>query len=323
MDTLRTQGDPRGRQPGVPARGDQLLRRRPAAARGARARGRRLGRRPRARHRRRGRLGRGAGARPPRRAQRAAAEDARPLRAPDRRDRPRPVVALAAAGRRRARDPRAAVARPAAGRARGARGAVQPLVAGQRRRHVPGLDDLLGDPGAAARPGARRRVGAAPDAPRLRARRAVRHGDDREAGRLGRPRQHHARGAGRRRRLRDHRPQVVLLGADVRRLPRARAAAGGPDLLRRRARPGLRDPAPEGQARHALAAVLRGRVPRRRRAPAGGGGARRPDDHRDGHPHAAGLRDRLGGRHAPRRRRGDQPRARALGVRRRRWPRSR
>ena len=166
-------------------------------------------------------------------------------------------------------------------------------------------------------------VGAAPDAPRLRARRAVRHGDDREAGRLGRARQHHARRARRRRRLRDHRPQVVLLGADVRRLPRARAAARGPDLLRRRARPGVRDPAAEGQARHALAAVLRGRVPRRRRAPAGGGGARRADDHRDGHPHAAGLRDRLGGRHAPRRRRGGQPRARALARSARRWPSSR
>ena len=70
-------------------------------------------------------------------------------------------------------------------------------------------------------------------------------------------------------------------------------APGGPHVLPRRARPGVRDPAAEGQARHALAAVLRGRVPRRRRAPAGGGGARRADDHRDGHPHAAGLRDRL------------------------------
>ena len=60
------------------------------------------------------------------------------------------------------------------------------------------------------------------------------HGHDREAGRLGRARQHHAGGAptgsdawGER--YRDHRPQVVLLGADVRRLPGPRAGAGRAD----------------------------------------------------------------------------------------------
>ena len=42
-------------------------------------------------------------------------------------------------------------------------------------------------------------------------RRAVRDGDDREAGRLRRARQHHPRRAGRRRLVRAHRPQVVLL----------------------------------------------------------------------------------------------------------------
>ena len=56
------------------------------------ARGRRLGRGPRARRRRRRRLGRGAGARAPRGAQRAAAADPRPLRPPDRRGRARPVA---------------------------------------------------------------------------------------------------------------------------------------------------------------------------------------------------------------------------------------
>ena len=84
-------------------------------------------------------------------------------------------------------DPRAAVGRPAAGRARRPRGARVPLDARQRGRHVPGLDDLLRGARAARGPGDRRRMGAAPDR-----RRAVRDGDDREAGRLGRARQHHA-----------------------------------------------------------------------------------------------------------------------------------
>ena len=55
-------------------------------------------------------------------------------------------------------------------------------------------------PALRADPRARRRVGAAADAARLRARRALRDGDDREAGRLGRPRRHDPRRAGRRRR---------------------------------------------------------------------------------------------------------------------------
>ena len=66
-------------------------------------------------------------------------------------------------------------------------------------------------PGAAPPARARRRVGAAPDLADLRPRpapgrreggRAVRDGDDREAGRLGRPRQHDERGAAQRRRPR-------------------------------------------------------------------------------------------------------------------------
>ena len=44
-------------------------------------------------------------------------------------------------------------------------------------------------------------------------------------------------------------------------------------------------------------------------------GPRRADDHRDGRPHAAGLRDRLGRRHARRRRAGDPPRRAPRGVR--------
>ena len=94
----------------------------------------------------------------------------------------------------------------------------------------------------------------------LRRRRARWDGDDREAGRLGRARQHHPRRARRRGRLRDHRPQVVLL-------PTRPATSSSPSprpppalLLPDRARPRVPHPAPEGQARHPLAALERGRV---------------------------------------------------------------
>ena len=97
--------------------------------------------------------------------------------------------------------------------------------------------------------------------------------------------------------VRAHRPQVVLLAPDVRRLPGARPGAGAAlSCFVVERGPGLRDPAPQGQARHALAGVLGGRVPGRPRAAARRGGPRRRDDHRHGHPHAAGLRDRDRGR---------------------------
>ena len=185
----------------------------------------------------------------------------------------------------------------------------------ERGRDVPGLDDLLGGAGAAGRSRARRGVGAAAHAPRLRARRAVRDGDDGEAGRLGRPRGHDAGDPGRRR-LRPARPQVVLLAPDGRRLPRAGPGARRAHLLRGRARRGDGAPAPEGQARHALARLVRGRVPRRAGPAAGRGGPRRRDDHRDGHAHAARLRDRERGDDAARRRRGRPPRAPPRRVRR-------
>ena len=57
-------------------------------------------------------------------------------------------------------------------------------------------------------------------------RRDGRHGDDREAGRLGRARQHHPGRAGRRG-LAAHRAQVVLLGADVGRFLTLAQAPGG------------------------------------------------------------------------------------------------
>ena len=92
--------------------------------------------------------------------------------------------------------------------------------------------------------------------PDYEARRARRDGDDRAPGRLGRARQHHARRAARRRRLRAARPQVVLLVSAVRRVPRARAGAGRAVVLPRRARSGDGVPAAQGQARHPLAAVI-------------------------------------------------------------------
>ena len=130
----------------------------------------------------------------------------------------------------------------------------------------------------------------------------MRHGDDREAGRLGRAGEHDRRdAAGRRRRVLARRAQVVLLGADVRRVPDAGADRRGRHLLRAAAVParrleerGLPAAAPEGQARQQVQRVLGGRVPRRVGAAARRPGARRADDHRDGQPHAAGLRDRHG-----------------------------
>ena len=98
-----------------------------------------------------------------------------------------------------------------------------------RPARLPDHDDLRRDARAARAAGARRewepQLMSTQLRPAHRARRARRagdlgHGDDREAGRLGRARQHdRAHAAERRRRrgrVRDRRPQVVLLGADVR-----------------------------------------------------------------------------------------------------------
>ena len=105
-------------------------------------------------------------------------------------------------GRRRRGAGRRAVGRRPARRARGPRRRPVHLESGRGRPLLPDLDDVRRRPRAAHRPGAGRRVRAAADQPRLRpgpahaadqARAARRHGDDREAGRLGRARQHHHR----------------------------------------------------------------------------------------------------------------------------------
>src|SRR5207247_24128 len=120
-------------------------------------------------------------------------------------------------------------------------------------------------------------------------------------------------GAGPGRRVRADRPQVVLLGADVRRLPRPRAGGARALVLPPAALPPRRDaeslphPAPEGQARQPLQRLERGRVRPRLGADGGRGGARRADHHRDGEPHPPRLRDRLGVRDAPGGRAGDPP----------------
>ena len=133
--------------------------------------------------------------------------------------------------------------------------------------------------------------------------RAVRHGDDREAGRLRRSRQHHRRDAPERRRprrrVRDHRPQVVLLGPDVRRVPRPGAGRGRPLVL-----PACRASPRTASATASTSSGSRtssatARTPRARSSSAGAWarlvgeeGRGVPDDHRDGQPHPARLRDR-------------------------------
>ena len=179
------------------------------------------------------RLGQGD---PPRgRGQREAPRAAhpRPLRPPHRRGRLRQLLARADVDRGLPRPSCAALARARARRPCRPGGAVHAARPGRRWGRLPDLHDLLGDPGIARPAGGRRGVGGAAALallrPALRAgggeeRRTLRDGDDREAGRLRRARQHHCGDAAQRgrsgRRVRDHRPQVVLLGADVRRLPR-------------------------------------------------------------------------------------------------------
>ena len=126
---------------------------------------------------------------------------------------------------------------------------------------------------------------------------------------------------------RAHRPQVVLLGADVRHLPRARPGRvarrrrRGPVLLSDAAHPARRHaqrdahPAPEGQARQPLQRLLGDRAARRLGADGGRARPRRADDHRDGRPHAPRLRDRRRRRDARRGRAGHPPRRAPRRVR--------
>ena len=180
-------------------------------------------------------------------------------------------------------------------------------------RGLPDLDDLLRDPRAAHAAGAGRGVGAALPVARLRRRaarpgagqegRAVRDGDDREAGRLRRARQHHRRHAAERRRAgRASTRSPGTSGSARRRCATpswcSRRPTGGlscfllprftPDGERNRFHiQRLKDKL--GNRSNASSEVeFRGRLGAARRR----GGPRRADDHRDGQPHAARLRAR-------------------------------
>ncbi len=127
--------------------------------------------------------------------------------------------------------------------------------------------------------------------------------------------------ATRRRRVAPHRPQVVLLGADERRVLHPRAHPRGRHLLlraalaRRRHAQRLRDPAPEGQGRQPLQRLLGDRVSRHARLAGGRAGARDRDPHRDGAPHALRHRGGRGGHDARGPRRGAPPCTPSRGVR--------
>ena len=126
----------------------------------------------------------------------------------------------------------------------------------------------------------------------------ARHGYDREAGRHRCARQHHARRA-RWRCVPDHRPQVVHVGADVRRVPGAGAGGRRSELFLHAAlSPGRRNqraafPAIERQARQPLQRVIGGGVRQRLCRPCWRGGAGHPDHPADGATDPARLRDLL------------------------------
>ena len=196
---------------------------------------------------------------------------------------------------------------PRAGRARAARRLLPHVRAARGRHAVPDDDDLRERARIAPRAGTGERMAAAyllggirPALPAggRQAWRDDRHGHDGEAGRLRRARQHHGRAARRRPPLPDRRPQVVLLRADVRRVPRPGAGGRRPVVLPAAALRAGRErqrhphPAAQGQAGRSLQRELGGRVLERARRTRRRGGARRGDHPRDGHLLPSRLRAR-------------------------------
>ena len=306
------------------------MRRRPARCRGARRR--RLGRAVAARAGPRGGRSATRGAGGGRQSARAPLGRVRPLRPPDRRGRLPSGVPRADGAGDRQRAARGTVGRAARGCARRPGRGLPALRATGERGAVPGHDDLRLRARAAARPGALARAGPAAAVARVRpalgaaarqARHDRRHGHDREAGRLGCPQQHDARRAGRRR-LAHHRPQVVLLGADVRRASGAGADRVGPVLLPRAALdarwPAQRDPraTAERQAGQRIQRVQRSGIRARLGTPAWRGRPRHSDDPGNGDVHPAGLPASCG---RPSRTRSTMPAAAAPSARR--WRSSR
>ena len=232
----------------------------------------------------------------------AAAAHSRSVRPPHRRGRFPSGLAPADGGRRRERPARDSVARTAIRRARRAGGRLLHLVAGRGRARLPGLDDVRGGAGPAQAARAGKAMGAPGHFARLRpwpeaaddqAWSALRDGHDRAPGRLRCARQHHSRGAGGRRgRILDHRPQMVRVRADVRRLSGPGPGPRRPFVLCHAARAAgrspqrLSHPAAERQARQPLQRIERGGVRARIGGDGRGGGERRADDHRHGQPHA-------------------------------------
>ena len=205
------------------------------------------------------------GARAPGQREPAGAAHLRPLREPDRRRRVPPCLPRADDDGGGARTALGTLGRPPRRCPRGPGGQGDHLVPGGRRAHLPGLDDLRG--GARAPPSTRGGRGVGADDPlhhlrpvqparRGQGRGHLRHGPHREAGRVRRAGQHHPGRADRRPgpHLPAHRPQVVLLGAHVGRLPHAGPGSGRPQLLPRPTLAARRHPqphphpAPEGQA---------------------------------------------------------------------------
>ena len=291
----------------------------------------RRGRRPRG-ARRGGELGGGPRARDARERPRARAGALRPLRQPRRRGPVPPVVALADGARGRLRPAGRAVDLRRPARPRAARGRLLRLVPDRAGPRLPDLHDVRRGAGVAGRRRDRQGVDAParvhvlrlrPASRRGQGRRAGRHGDDREAGRLRRPRQRDDRDADvGRRGVHPRRAQVVHLRADERRVPGAGPGRRRAQLLPGAARPRRRQPqppgrrTPQGQAGQPVERVLRARAPRHLGAAARRRGPGRPDDHRDGRRHPAGLRARLGVADAPRPGRGVLARRAPLGVRR-------
>ena len=188
----------------------------------------------------------------------------------------------------------APVARPAPGRARRARGAVHVMAQAEAGHLCPISMTYAGVPALRASPSSPRSGSrASPRTPTTRAGARRREGRRRSSGmamtekqggsdvRANTTRAEPLGGGGPGARVRDHRAQVVLLGADVRRVPRARADRRRAVVLpaaalssRRHAQP-LPHPAPEGQARQPLQRLERGRVRRRLGADGRRGGPRR------------------------------------------------
>ena len=274
---LARNGHPPGHEPAAAARRLQRLRVRPSARRSGAPRGRGLGEAspPRSRSARRPR--RRSDARRPRRGEsgRGFAPTTASGTAWTRSSSTPPGITCSTS--RSTQVPFAAAGAAPAGRAR-PRGAAPSASPRRRRYRLPALGHVLGDPGPSPPAGGRRGVGAAFSVLGLRppqragdgqARGPRGNGNDREAGRLRRAREHDAGGPRcrrwSRRGVRADRPQAVLpVPIATRSLSWPRPPAGSllpvPALdTGRRAQP-LPAATSQGQARKSRERLLRGRV---------------------------------------------------------------